>query len=201
MSILDKIKNAVKSKELVLVGDRAKEELKSQNAMLIGIEEKSFAIQDAVPDMEERINDIDSGIVKTKQEIADTKRNITKEMRKEDPDLESSYTRQLILLNDKLEYLKEQKSGMAVALKKTKLVMREAQITGEILKEKITDAEICYELSGQIKLIGNALSSFGKMANKEKGSVIDLGSKVEGLQNSINEIHGGRLMAITGGKQ
>lgn len=201
MSILDKIKNAVQSKELVLVGDRAKQELKSQNAMLIGIEEQSDAIQNAVPDMEDRIIDIDSGIVKTKQEIADTKRNITKEMRKADPDLASSYNRQLILLNDKLDYLKEQKGGMSVALKKTKLVMREAQITGEILKEKIEDAKICYELSGQIKLVGNALSSFGKMANKEKGGIIDLGAKVEGLTKSINEIHGGRLMAIGGGKK
>jgi len=90
---------------------------------------------------------------------------------------------------------------MAIALKKTKLVMREAQITGEILREKITDAEICYDLSGQIKLVGNALSSFGKMVGKEKGSVIDLGSKVDGLTKSINEIHGGRLMAIGGGKK
>lgn len=38
MSILDKIKNAVKCKELVLMGTNAKEELRNQNQMLIGIE-------------------------------------------------------------------------------------------------------------------------------------------------------------------
>lgn len=203
MSLIDKLKNAfdTTTKELVLYGEDAEEKLEQQENVLIGIDSEANKIENVVPSVERRISTIDSEIVAIKQEIADTKRNITKEERKADPYLANSYKRQMVLLDERLANLRETKTSLTSQVKKMKLTMKEAKIAGQILKDKIADAKICYQMSGQIKMIGGALAGFGKMANRTKNESSALDTKIDGLQKSIDEIFGGNVLAIPAGRK
>jgi chromosome segregation ATPase len=207
-TIFQKIKRAVApltGKELVLYDQDAKQELRNQQKILDGIEIDTDNIDDSIPKIKTRLNSISQKEEKTKKEIDKTKELIEKYSENGDVEMLTSYQRQLILLQDKLEYYKGSKVYLSDSLMQSQLILREAQITGEILQERIEDAKLCFEMSGQIKVIGGALAAFGKMANKSKSEPFDLSQRIKGLKASINEIHGGRLMALeagsTGGKK
>jgi len=201
-TIFQRIKRIVApitGKELVLYDDEAKIELRNQQKILNGIEEETDHIDDAIPKIKNRLNSIGQKVNRVNKEIADVELKISKASESGDQDLVASYQRQLILLQDKLSYYSDSKKYLTESVGKYELVFKEARITGELLQERIEDARLCYELSGQIKLMGGALASFGKMANKSKSEPFDLGERIKGLQSSINEINGGRLMALTSG--
>lgn len=182
---------------LVLRGDSAKWKIKDNKEILEGIEEKVDMVEDNVPKMKRRITEVEKKIVWTEEEMVTAKSILESGIDKTDPETYASYQRQVILLEDKLVYLKGSLESNTLALKKTQNVMAEAKLSGEILKERIEDAEISFKLSGQVVMIGNALSSFGKLARENHR--VDLGQTIEGLQESINEINGGRLLALAGG--
>lgn len=198
MSLITKLKNAfdTTTKELVLYGEDAEEKLNEQKDVLIGIDAETSQIENVIPSVERRISSIDTEIVTIKKEIEDTKRNITKEERKADPYLANSYKRQMVLLDERLVNLRETKTSLTGQVKKMKLTMKEAKIAGQILKDKIEDAKICYQMSGQIKLIGGALASVGKVANRTRTESSALDTKIDGLQKSIDEIFGGNVLAL-----
>lgn len=112
-----------------------------------------------------------------KKKYSDVKRPVTKK----------KYAMMLVNSKKMVDYLNSSKSLMESNLERSMNAIEQSKSLGRLLYEQIKDARIYYEMSGQIRLVGQSLALVDSIHKKTSMFASELEVNMENLESALDE--------------
>lgn len=176
---------------MVLAGEEAEQTIEKWQKEVRSIERDQDRIEDVVPEMKDRLVEIDEHIKGCSVELKEAKARFAEV---KTPVAKRRWARRVVYNHRTLAYLRDSKQLMALNIERAQSSLEDATVIARLLAEKIRDAELYYKLNGQIRLIGNALASAEYIHDRSKSIEKDVELSVEGLEKLVESMDDTKML-------